>query len=107
MYLLKTVLDNLTHMKTPTHTNTHTILYLLGVHANRHLPIQVAFGDHVRAAGMDHSGWLQGLHKPPADRLVSVTPCHLLNTMQPIRRLSTIKQRTELSQGSSKDKLTG
>ena len=56
------------------------ILYLLRVHAHSHLAVQVAFGDHVGAAGVDHFWWFQGLDVPPADRLVSVAPCHLLGT---------------------------
>lgn len=52
--------------------------YLSGVHADCDLTIQVAFGDHVRTARVDHSGLLQRLHKRPADSLVPVPPCHLL-----------------------------
>lgn len=52
--------------------------YLFGVHTDRHLAVQVAFGDHVGTAGVDHSGRLQGLQKPPADRFVPVPPRHLL-----------------------------
>lgn len=53
--------------------------YLFRVHADGHLTVQVAFGDHVGTAGVDHSGRFQGLHKRPANRLVAVPPCHLLN----------------------------
>lgn len=56
--------------------------YLSGVHADCHLTIQVAFGDHVRTARVDHSGQLQRLHKPPADSLVPVPPRHLLKRFQ-------------------------
>lgn len=54
--------------------------HLSGVHADRHLAIQVALGDHVGAAGVHHPGRLQGLHKAPADGLVAVPSGHLLNT---------------------------
>lgn len=56
--------------------------YLFGVHADRHLAVQVAFGDHVGTAGVHHLRQLQRLYKPPADRLVAVSPRHLLNTGQ-------------------------
>lgn len=56
--------------------------YLFGVHADRHLAVQVAFGHHVGAAGVHHLRRLQRLYKPPADRLVAVPPRHLLNTGQ-------------------------
>lgn len=56
--------------------------YLFGVHADRHLAVQVAFSDHVRAAGVDYSGWFQRLDKSPADCLVAISSCHLLNTGQ-------------------------
>lgn len=48
------------------------------MHADRHLAVQVALGDHVGAAGLDHSGLLQGLYEAPADGLVAVPSGHLL-----------------------------
>lgn len=50
------------------------------MHADGHLTVQVALGDHVGAAGVHHPGWLQGLHKLPADGLVAVPSGHLLET---------------------------
>lgn len=52
--------------------------HLSRVHADGHLTIQVALGDHVGAAGVHHPWRLQGLHKVPADGLVAVPSGHLL-----------------------------
>lgn len=52
------------------------------MHADRHLTVQVSFGDHVRAAGVDHPGGLEGLEEPPSDGLEAVPPRHLLHRRQ-------------------------
>lgn len=59
--------------------------HLSGVHADGHLTVQVALGDHVRAAGVHHLGRLQGLHKVPVDGLVAVPSGHLLETQRDTR----------------------
>ena len=57
------------------------------MHADRNLAVQVAFADHVGAAGVDHSGRLQGLDEPPVNGLEAVPPRHLLNTGQAVHVL--------------------
>lgn len=54
--------------------------HLSGMHADSDLTVQVALGDHVRAAGVHHPRRLQGLHKLPADSLVAVSSGHLLQS---------------------------
>lgn len=48
------------------------------MHADRHLTVQIAFTNHVRASGMDEPRWLQRLNKAPAQCLIPISSNHLL-----------------------------
>lgn len=54
------------------------ITHLSWVHADRHLTVQIALTDHVRASGMDQAWRLQRLNKAPSQCFIPIPSNHLL-----------------------------